>query len=52
MDALTYIRTSIIQPGDFVVPDYPDNLMPRTWADIYSDQDIDDIIAYLLTLQG
>lgn len=52
MDALTYIRTSILEPGAFVVPDYPDNLMPRTWGELYTPQEIDDIIAYLLTLRG
>ncbi len=51
LDAYDYIHTSIVDPGAFVVPNYPDNLMPRNWAQIYSDQQIADLIAYLFTLQ-
>lgn len=46
-----YLHTSIVDPGAFVVPNFPDGLMPRNWAEIYSEQEINDIIAYLMTLQ-
>lgn len=49
--ALEYIFTSITNPGAFVVPDFPDGLMPVNWAEIYSEDEIYDIIAYLMTLQ-
>lgn len=49
--ALDYIYTSIISPSEFVVPDYPDGLMPANWAEIYSEDEIYDIMAYLLTLE-
>lgn len=49
--ALDYIFTSITNPSDFVVPEYPDDLMPKVWSEIYSEDEIYDIIAYLLTLQ-
>ena len=52
LDAYAYIYQSITEPGAFVVPGFPDNLMPRTYSDLFSAQDIQDIIAYLFTLTG
>lgn len=49
--ALDYIYTSIMNPSAFVVPDYPDGLMPANWAEIYTEEELYDIIAYLLTLE-
>lgn len=43
-----YIYTSITNPSAFVVPDYPDNIMPKTFAETLSKQDIADLIAYML----
>jgi cytochrome c2 len=48
--ALDYLYTSITSPSDFVVPEFPDGLMPATWAEVYSEDEIYDIIAYLVTL--
>ncbi len=52
MDAVTYIYKSIVDPDAYVVEDFSDELMPQNWAEIYSDEDILNIIAYLLTLEG
>ena len=52
MDAYDYIHQSITDPGAYVVSGFPDNLMPRTYSDLFSAQDIEDIIAYLYTLTG
>lgn len=49
--AVAYIFASIIDPGAFVVPEFPDGLMPENWAEIYSEEEIYDIIAYLMTLK-
>ena len=49
--SLEYIFTSIVNPGAFVVPEYPDDLMPKNWAEIYTEEEIYDIVAYLLTLK-
>ncbi len=51
LDAVQYIRTSIIDPGNYVVDGFPDGLMPRNWAAIYAGDPINDLIAYLLSLQ-
>jgi mono/diheme cytochrome c family protein len=49
-DAVTYLHTSIVDPGAYVVPDYPDMLMPRVYELIFTGQEINDLVAYLLTL--
>lgn len=46
-----YLHTSIVNPGAFVVPGFPDGLMPRNWAEVYSESEINDLIAYLMTLR-
>lgn len=49
-DALHYIYQSIVNPSAYVVPDYPDNLMPKNWHEVLGEQGVEDVIAYLLTL--
>ncbi|MBZ0299520.1 MAG: c-type cytochrome [Anaerolineae bacterium] len=49
-DPVEYIRTSILDPGAYVVPSFPDNLMPRVYSEIFTEDEINDLIAYLLTL--
>jgi len=51
-DIVTYLHTSIVSPNDCLVQDYPANLMPQSWAQIYNDQQINDLVAYLLTLHS
>jgi hypothetical protein len=46
-----YIHQSIVNPSAFLVPDYPDGLMPQIYAEVFTEQDIQDIIAYLFTLK-
>jgi cytochrome c2 len=45
-----YFRTSILDPSAFVVPGFPDNLMPKTYGDVFTEDEISDLVAYLLTL--
>lgn len=52
LSAYDYIHQSIVEPGAFVVPGFPDNLMPRTYKDLWTEEQINDIIAYLYTLKG
>ncbi len=51
MSAEEYIHTSIVDPGAYVVDGYPDQLMPRNYTDIFDEEQIADLIAYLLTLE-
>ncbi len=46
-----YIRESILDAGAFVVDGFPDGLMPRTFADTLTLDQIDDLVAFLLTLR-
>ena len=49
-EVVDYIRTSIVHPGEFVVPGFPDLLMPQIYEQVFSEQEINDLIAYLITL--
>jgi len=49
-EQVEYFRTSILDPSAFVVPGFPDNLMPKTYEDVFTEDEINDLIAYLLTL--
>ena len=50
--AAHYVFNSIIAPDEFVVESFEAGLMPQNWAEIYSVQEIADIMAYLFTLEG
>ncbi len=45
-----YIRESIVQSGAYVVPGFPDGVMPKDFGTArLSAQDLADLIAFLLT---
>jgi len=48
--AYEYVFTSIVNPDDYLVEGFQSDLMPENWEEIYSESDINDIIAYLFTL--
>jgi cytochrome c oxidase subunit 2 len=50
MTAEDYLRQAVLDPGAFVVPGYPDS-MPRGFGDRLSKDDIDALVAYLLSLR-
>ena len=45
-----YIRKSIVDPGAYVVPGYPDAML-RGLDQGLTPQDLDDLVGYLLTLK-
>jgi len=45
-----FLRTSIVNPSAFVMTGFPDNLMPKVYGTIFTEQEINDLIAYLFTL--
>lgn len=51
MDAETYIRDSIANPSAFTVQGFPQSLMPANLTEEISPQDLDALVAYLLTLK-
>lgn len=50
--AALYLYTSIVKPNAYINEGYVAGLMPLTYREVFSDEQIADIIAYLLTLQG
>ena len=44
-----YLYTSIINPNDFIVDGYNSDVMPQTYADDMSEQDLADLLTYLLS---
>lgn len=51
LTAWQYIYQSITEPDVYVVENFSADLMPENWTEIYSFDDIRDIMAYLLTLE-
>jgi mono/diheme cytochrome c family protein len=50
MDAVTYLRAVIRDPAN-VTPSTIPGIMPRTYSELFTTWQIDDIVAYLLTLE-
>jgi len=46
--AADYIKTSILKPNAYVVPNYPANIMPQDFALRISDNDLNALVAFLL----
>lgn len=47
-----YLYTSIVEPNAYINEGYVAGLMPLTYKDILSNEQMADVIAYLLSLQG
>ena len=50
LSAEQYLRTSILDPGAFVVPGFRD-AMARNFGEVLNTDQINDIIAFLMTLE-
>ncbi len=48
MSPALYLYTSIIDPGAFVVPNFPNGVMPATYATTIPMEDLANLVAYLL----
>ncbi|KAA0271685.1 MAG: hypothetical protein EDM79_13550 [Chloroflexi bacterium] len=51
MTAEEYLRQSILEPNAFVVPGYPEGQMIQNFGDILTGEQIQDLIAFLMTLK-
>ncbi len=51
VDAEQYLFESIVNIIAYVVPGYPDNVMPAVYGTNLTDQNMADLIAYLLTIK-
>ncbi len=50
LSAAEYLRESILDPSAFVAEGYTDNFMPKGFKFLLSEEDIDGLVAFLLTL--
>jgi mono/diheme cytochrome c family protein len=50
-NAAEYLYYSIIDPNDYVVEGFPLNVMLQIYADTLSDQDLADLVTYLLNAE-
>ena len=51
LTAEEYIRQSILEPGTYVVEGFADGIMPQTFGTTLTEEQINDLVAFLLTLQ-
>jgi cytochrome c2 len=51
MSADDYLHESIKSPNAFLVQGFPPNIMPQNFAQTFSPQQIEDLVAYLKTLK-
>jgi len=51
MDAQAYIRSSIEEPGAYTVEGFPEGIMPPNFKEQIPPENLDMIVAYLLTLK-
>ncbi len=49
MSASQYIHTSIVNPSAYVVDGFPD-IMPKNWGKVFTEAQLDDLVAYLVSL--
>lgn len=49
-ETVEFLRTAIVNPSAEVMTGFPDNLMPKVYGQIFTEQEINNLIAYLLTL--
>lgn len=48
----TYLRTAIVNPDAHLAGGFQDGLMSREYAKVLSADQIDDLVAFMLTLRG
>ena len=46
-----YLRESILNPDAFLAGNFQDGLMSREWGKVLSPQQVEDLVAYLMTLK-
>ncbi len=52
LSATEYVHQSIVKPGDYVVEGYVDGIMPKTFAETMSEDEINSLVEWLLTQSG
>ncbi len=52
MSAGAYLHESIVNPSAYVVPDFKDNIMPKSYGQSFSNDEVNALIAYILAKSG
>ena len=52
MDAKAYLRQSIVDPDAYLAQGYQEGIHPREYGKTLTEQQIGDLIAYMLTLKS
>lgn len=51
LDAVDYLRESILDPSAYIADGKDKSRMYKHFGDVFNDEEINDIIAYLITLE-
>ena len=51
MSAEDYLNESILDPAAYLVEGFPAGTMPQVWEDELTDEQVDQLVAYMLTLK-
>jgi mono/diheme cytochrome c family protein len=51
LSAQEYLRQSILEPNASISEGFTANVMPLVWSDELSDEEIDNLVAFLLSLK-
>ena len=51
ISAPEYLRDSIVNPNNYVVAGFPSGVMYQKWEQTLTGAELDDLVAYLLTLE-
>ncbi len=51
LSAVEYLYNSIVNPNDYVVEGFVAGLMPQNYGEVLTQEQIDNLVAYLLTLK-
>ena len=49
--AETYLYESIMNPSAYVAPGFQDGVMPQNFGELLTQQDLADLVAYLMTMK-
>ena len=50
LTAEEYLRQSILEPGAYIVEPFADGVMPQNFSELLTEEDIDNLVAFMLTL--
>jgi mono/diheme cytochrome c family protein len=51
LDANAYLHASILAPNEYIVPGYVAGIMPQSYRQQLTAEQVDDLVSYLLTLE-